>query len=73
MWSAQKHAELFAQVALASSKSEAIRLIKNGGAYLNQERIEDPAYQIAEGDLIDGSCLLLSVGKKKRFLVRIVK
>lgn len=68
-----KASELFAQVALASSKSEAIRLIKNGGAYLNQERIEDPAYQIAEGDLIDGSCLLLSVGKKKRFLVRIVK
>ena len=58
---------------LAPSKSEAIRLIKNGGAYLNNVRIDDPAFVISAHDLVDGAYLLLSAGKKKRFLVHVAK
>jgi tyrosyl-tRNA synthetase len=68
-----KAVDLFTLAELASSKSESMRLIKNGGAYLNNERIADPAYAIREEDLIEGAYLLLSAGKKKRFLIRIVK
>jgi tyrosyl-tRNA synthetase len=68
-----KAADLFVRTNLASSKSDAIRLIKNGGAYLNNVRIDDPALVILARDLIDGAYLLLSAGKKKRFLVHVAK
>jgi tyrosyl-tRNA synthetase len=65
--------DLFVRADLSSSKSEAIRLIKNGGAYVNNVRIDDPAFVISPRDLIDGAYLLLSAGKKKRFLIHIRK
>lgn len=68
-----KWSDLAARFNLAPSKSEAARLIKNGGAYLNNQRIDDPAYAISPSDLIEGVYLLLSAGKKKRFLLRIAK
>ena len=68
-----KLADLLMRVGLCPSKSEAIRLIKNGGAYLNNVRIDDPACVTSARDLIDGAYLLLSAGKKKRFLVHVVK
>lgn len=68
----QKFVDVAAKVSLVPSKSEGVRLIKNGGAYLNNERISDPAFSISSTDLIDGSYLLLSAGKKKRMLITIV-
>lgn len=67
-----KAVDLFVKANLAASKSEAVKLIKNGGAYLNNERLTDPVYVISSGDLLEGAYLLLSAGKKKRFLIRIV-
>jgi tyrosyl-tRNA synthetase len=49
---------------LARSKGEARRTVGEGGAYLNNERIEDPDYVPADGDLIGGSWLVLRRGKK---------
>jgi tyrosyl-tRNA synthetase len=69
----QKYVDIAVRVGLVSSKSEGAKLIKNGGAYLNNERISDPALTIALNHLIDHSYLLLSAGKKKRFLIRISK
>ena len=66
-----KAADLMVKIGLVPSKSEAVRLIKNAGAYLNNERLVDPAYSLGETDLIDGVWVLLSAGKKKRFLVRV--
>jgi tyrosyl-tRNA synthetase len=67
----QKYVDLAVGAGLLPSKAEAIRLIKNGGAYLNNRKISDPAYVISADDLIDGVFLLLSVGKKNRLLISI--
>jgi tyrosyl-tRNA synthetase len=49
---------------LVSSKGEAKRLIKDGGAYLNDERITS-AQTIGETDLLHDQGVFLRVGKKK--------
>ena len=49
---------------LARSKGEARRTVGEGGAYLNNERIEDPDHVPTDGDLIGGSWLVLRRGKK---------
>ncbi len=49
---------------LCKSKGEARRTVAEGGAYLNNERVEDPDHVPAEGDLVGGSWLVLRRGKK---------
>ena len=69
----QKYVDIAVRVGLVTSKSEGSKLIKNGGAYLNNERVADPALTISSTDLIDHTYLLLSAGKKKRLLIKISK
>lgn len=54
------------------SKSEARRLINQGGGYINGVRIEDPNQIIDYKDVIDGK-ILLRAGKKRFMLLRIVE
>ncbi len=68
-----KFVDIAVKVGLVPSKSEGSKLIKNGGAYLNNERVADPAFSIRATDLIDQTFLLLSAGKKKRLLIKIAK
>lgn len=49
---------------LAKSKGEARRTIKEGGAYANNERVADEAWEPGEGDLLHGRWLVLRRGKK---------
>jgi len=56
---------------LVKSKGEMRKLIKNGGAYLNNKRIEDPNYILEEKDLVDKLYLLFGAGKKKKILVTV--
>jgi tyrosyl-tRNA synthetase len=65
----QKFSEIAVKIQFLVSKSEAVRLIKNGGAYLNNQRIQDPALTISASDLIDGRFLLFSAGKKNRMIL----
>lgn len=65
-----KITDLLLKVQLCPSKAEARRLIKNGGVYLNNEKIVDENYPIELSHLIDGRLLLLAVGKKNKVLVR---
>jgi tyrosyl-tRNA synthetase len=55
---------LLAEVGLARSRGEARRMIQQGGAYINDERVTDVDYVVGESDLTkDG--ILLRVGKKR--------
>lgn len=66
-----KFVDVVVKIGLLPSKGEAVRLIKNGGAYLNNARIDDPARIFSKDDVIDGKFVLLSVGKKKRMLISV--
>ena len=62
--------ELFAEAGLVASRSEARRLIKQGGAYINGLRLEEFDRLVSLGDLDGEKAILLRAGKKK--FVRIV-
>ncbi len=56
--------DLFAEVGLAKSKSEARRLIQQGGAYINQNKVENIEVTINLSDIEDEH-LMLRAGKKR--------
>jgi tyrosyl-tRNA synthetase len=64
-------AELFQRTGLAASKGEARRLIRGGGARLNDARIDDEALTVGAAQL-DGDQLTLSAGRKRHARVRVV-
>ena len=56
--------DLLVVTGLAKSKGEARRTIGEGGAYLNNVRVEDPDAVPSEADLVGGRWLVLRKGKK---------
>jgi len=56
--------DLLVAAGLAKSKGEARRTVTEGGAYLNNVRVEDLELQPTEADLVAGSWLVLRRGKK---------
>lgn len=56
--------ELFAEMHLCDSRSAARRLIQQGGAYVNEERVDDIEFRVGTDHLLEGS-ILLKAGKKK--------
>lgn len=58
---------------LIESKSAARRLLKQGGLYLNNGRVDDEGKKIDSDDIVDGKVLLLSAGKKNKMVVRIIE
>jgi tyrosyl-tRNA synthetase len=56
--------DLFAEVGLTRSKSEARRLLQQGGMYVNDKRIESLEHLLNEADLTPEG-ILLRAGKKK--------
>jgi tyrosyl-tRNA synthetase len=56
--------DLMVVTGLARSKGEARRTIGEGGAYLNNARVEDPEAVPTAADLIGGAWLVLRRGKK---------
>ncbi|GAB2768056.1 tyrosine--tRNA ligase [Nocardioides salsibiostraticola] len=65
--------DLLVTSALVASKGEARRAIKEGGAYLNNQRIEDPEMIPGEDDVLAGSWLLLRRGKKRFAGIELVR
>jgi tyrosyl-tRNA synthetase len=63
--------DLLHRTGLAPSKGEARRLIRGGGARLNDAKIEDEAMQVGLDQLVDDR-LLLSAGRKRHAWVRAV-
>lgn len=68
----KKVIDLLVKLSLVDSKGEARRLIKGGGVYLNNEKIQDEMDEIHSAHLIDETFLLLAVGKKQKGIVRII-
>lgn len=66
-----KIVDILAKAGLQSSKTEARKLIKNGGVYLNNKQVIDVDAEIKASDLIGEKLLLLAVGKKNKLLVRV--
>jgi tyrosyl-tRNA synthetase len=67
----KKLSDLFFETGLVPSKSEATRLIKNGGAYLNNQKVEDINLKISDSNLVGNHFLLLGAGKKKKIIIMV--
>ena len=61
--------QLLVQAGLASSNGEARRLVKGGGARVNDAAIADEMHKVTALDLKDG-CVKLSAGRKRHALVK---
>ncbi len=64
--------DILLQVGLVTSKSEARRLIQQGGCYLNEQRVTMIEAKVGIADSIDGQ-VLLRAGKKKYHRLVIVE
>ncbi len=60
---------LAAKTKVFNSKGEARRLIKEGGLYVNQEKISSQDAVVSEKDLLNGKYILVRKGKKKYFVI----
>lgn len=64
--------DLLVAAGLSKSRSEARRTVSEGGAYLNNDRVQDPDLTPADSDLLGGSWLVLRRGKKHLAGVEVV-
>ncbi len=64
-----KLVELIAKAGFLSSRSEVSRLIKGGGAYLNNQKLTDPAAVLQLSDLIGDRYCIFGAGKKRKILL----
>lgn len=62
--------KMFQLAGIVSSSGEARRLIQQGGAYLNGERVESFEYRVSENDFAGGE-MLLRIGKKRYHKIRL--
>jgi len=63
--------ELLATVKLASSRSEATRLVKSGGVYVNNVRAHDEKARLTIADAIGGEVIVLRKGRKDQHVVKV--
>jgi len=61
----------FVSRAIAASRSEARRLVQQGGVSVNDRKIADPNARLTRGDAIDGRVFLLKKGSRQRFVIRL--
>ncbi|MDM8521987.1 tyrosine--tRNA ligase [Desulfococcaceae bacterium HSG8] len=62
--------KIFTMVGLASSGSSARRLIEQGGAYINDRRVESVDFMVTDGDLVNRE-ILLRAGKKRYHKIKV--
>jgi tyrosyl-tRNA synthetase len=61
--------QILVDMGLSKSKGQARKDISGGGFYINNERVDDPAYVPADTDFIGNEVMLLRKGKKNYGLV----
>lgn len=59
------------EAGMTASRSEARRLIRGGGVYLNGERVADMGVVVGKSDPIDDRYVLVRVGKKRHLVVEV--
>ena len=64
--------DLFVETKLCASRGDVKRLVKGGGAYLNDEVLKDALKKVEENDFSDNECLIRA-GKKKYFRIVLTK
>jgi tyrosyl-tRNA synthetase len=64
-------ADLLTAVKLTASKSEATRLVKNGGVYVNNVRATDERRRLTSADAIRGQLFILRKGRKDHHIVKV--
>ena len=64
--------EAMREAGLSSSNGEARRLIKGGGARVNDTAIGDEGHKVTQADLGPDGTVKLSAGKKRHALLRAV-
>ncbi len=64
-----KLVDLLVAIGLQPSKSEARRLIRNGGVYINDQKMDDEQCVIDRDWLVEDRLLLVAAGKKNKMLV----
>lgn len=67
----KKLIDILLEIGLQPSKGEARRLIRNGGVYINNVKIDDENCAIGDNHLISNRLILIAAGKKNKMLVRI--
>jgi tyrosyl-tRNA synthetase len=67
----QKLVDVVVAAQFAPSKGEVRRMIKNGGVWVNNQKIEDEQFVVSEKELIDEQYLLVALGKKHKAVVKI--
>lgn len=63
--------DLLAESGLTASKGEARRLVRSGGIFVNNHRMNDELARVGIDTAVDGSLLVLRKGKKNYRLVKI--
>jgi tyrosyl-tRNA synthetase len=64
--------DILVKVGLQESKGDARRLIRNGGVAVNNEKVIDENYTMQSEQFIENRLLLLSIGRKKKLLLKIM-
>ncbi|MEE2781247.1 MAG: tyrosine--tRNA ligase [Planctomycetota bacterium] len=64
--------EALCQSGLAKSKSDARRTVDQGGAYVNNRRVEDQNRSLTQADLASETVMVLRSGKKRYALLKFV-
>ena len=65
--------EFLSSTRVVTSKSEATRLIRSGGIYINDERVVDEKFRLMPDQAIEGQLFLVRKGKKDNYLIRILR
>jgi tyrosyl-tRNA synthetase len=63
--------DFLAATGITASKGEAVRLIKGGGIYVNDQRVADETQALARSEALCGRFFVVRKGKKDNVLVRI--
>jgi tyrosyl-tRNA synthetase len=66
-------AEMLATVKLVTSRSEATRLLKSGGVYVNNVRATDEKARLMPADAIGGALFVLRKGRKDHHIVKLLR